>query len=106
MRNRQSRRNLKTLSLRGGVEKQAQHGPDRMNKLRAESDEDQSARPRSVEEAGEPDPQGADRELEVYAPSLVGRNSVRVSVRCSYVSIKVPIVLVSTHYQALYKSAL
>ena len=45
-RNRQSGRNLK-LSLRGSVEKQAQHGPNWLNKPRDGSDEDRLTRPRS-----------------------------------------------------------
>ena len=48
-RNWQSRSNLK-LSLRGSVEKQAQHGPDRLNKPTAGSGEDRSGRPISDRE--------------------------------------------------------
>ena len=43
-RNQQSRSNLK-LSLRGSVERQAQHGPDRLNKLTTRSGEERSGRP-------------------------------------------------------------
>ena len=43
-RNRKSKKDLK-LSLRGIVEKQVQHGLDRLNKPRVGSDEDRSARP-------------------------------------------------------------
>ena len=69
-RGKKPKKDLK-LSLRGSAEKQAQHGPDRLNKPSVGSDEDQLARPRSAEEAGEPDPWGADRPLEAYTPSLV-----------------------------------
>ena len=55
---------------------------------------------------GESDPREADMPLEAYHPSLVGRNSVRVSVRYSYVSIEVLKVLVSTNCQGLCKTAL
>ena len=43
------------LSLWGVLNKQAQHGPDWLNKSRAEWDEDRSARLGSAKEAGEPD---------------------------------------------------
>ena len=46
-----SRKNLK-LSLRGSVEIQAQHGPDRLHKLRAGSDENCLARPGPDRRAG------------------------------------------------------
>ena len=37
--------------LQGANEKQAQHGLDRLNKLRARTDEDRPNRPRAAEEA-------------------------------------------------------
>ena len=55
-RNRQSRMNLK-LILRGSVEMQAQHGPDRLDKRRAGWDEDRSARPGSEDRIHE-EPEG------------------------------------------------
>ena len=55
---------------------------------------------------GESDPREADMPLEAYHPSLVGRNSVRVTVRFSYVSTKVLPILVSAHYQGLYRTSL
>ena len=78
----------------------------RIDRISRPPNEDLSAKTGSTEEAGEPDRRGGERPLEAYAPSLVGRNSVRVSVRYSYVSIEVLKVLVSTNCQGLCKTAL
>ena len=79
--NQKSKKNLK-FSLRGSVEIQAQHWPDRLNKPRAGLDEDQSSRlgperwteseSHSQSRIKEPDPRGAGRPFEAYAPRLVG----------------------------------
>ena len=71
------------MSLRGSVQKQAQYGPDRLNKPRARSDEELSPRTRLAKEArsqisGEPDRRGAGRPVEAYTPILVGRNVFRI----------------------------
>ena len=89
-RNEQSRKNLK-LSWRGSVEKQAQHGPDRMNKLRAESDEDQSARP---------DRRGAGRPLR---PIFLEGILLGVSVSSSFMSIEVLVSTSVSPFKDLYK---
>ena len=95
--NRQIKRNLK-LSLRGSVERRAQHEPDRLKKPTIESAKESRLNKRRVGLT--------DRSNKVVRVEHSTRKIMFIYCQSSFMSINVVILLVSTQCQGLYISAL